>query len=128
MIDVVAKIAAPSADLTRSSARIFLLGGWLLFFGPQLASNAVPYYRDHLVTNIPLRHYVRERLLNRELPQWYPYESLGVPVIGQIALGTFHPFTLLSFQSQPSTPQRSSLCLSTPSASCASPARRHTPP
>ncbi len=112
MIDVVAKIAVPSADLTRSSARIFLLGGWLLFFGPQLASNAVPYYRDHLVTNIPLRHYVRERLLNRELPQWYPYESLGVPVIGQIALGTFHPFTLLFLPFQAVTAEKLSLLLS----------------
>jgi hypothetical protein len=112
MIDVVEKIAAPSADLTRSSARLFLLGGWLLFFGPQLASSAVPYYRDHLVTNIPLRHYTRERLLNRELPQWYPYESLGVPVIGQIALGTFHPFTFLFLPFQAVTAEKLSLLLS----------------
>src|SRR5260370_6076421 len=112
MIGVVAKIAAPSADLTRSSARIFLLGGWLLFFGPQLASSAVPYYWDHLVTNIPLRHYVRERVLNRELPQWYPYESLGVPVIGQIALGTFHPFTFLFLPFQAVTAEKLSLLLS----------------
>src|ERR1700687_5863991 len=112
MIDVVAKIAAPGTDLSRSSAKLFLLGGWLLFFGPQLASSAVPYYRDHLVTTIPLRHYTRERLLNRELPQWYPYESLGVPVIGQIALGTFPPFTFLFLPFRAVTAEKLSLLLS----------------
>jgi len=96
-------------DLSRSRATLLLLGGWLLFFGPQLVSSGVPYYRDHLVTNIPLRQYTRERLLKGELPQWYPYESLGVPVIGQIALGTFHPFTFLFLPFKAATAEKLSL-------------------
>jgi hypothetical protein len=55
----------------------------------------VPYYRDNLVTNLPLRRYLHERFLSGELPHWYPYESLGVPFIGQVASGVFHPATWL---------------------------------
>ncbi|MGO9829483.1 MAG: YfhO family protein [Myxococcaceae bacterium] len=87
-----------------------MLGGlWLLFFGPQLVSSGVPYYRDHLVTNIPLRAWVRERLLAGAFPHWYPYEGLGVPVIGQIALATFHPFTFLFLPLAPTTAEKASI-------------------
>lgn len=76
--------------MPRGKRRSVPPSSYLLFFGPHLLSGDVPHYGDHLVTNIPLRQYVAERQLSGELPQWYPYESLGVPVIGQIALGTFH--------------------------------------
>lgn len=67
----------------------------MLFFARHLFTSAVPYYRDNLITNLPLRRYLHERLLSLELPQWYPHESLGVPFIGQIATGAFHPATYL---------------------------------
>src|SRR5438128_6740270 len=38
-----------------------------------------------------------ERLAAGELPQWFPYESLGRPFIGAAATGVFHPFTALYF-------------------------------
>ena len=88
---------------------LLLLAAWALFFAPQLVSSGVPFYRDHLVTNIPLRAYVRERLLSGQLPQWYPYESLGVPVIGQIALATFHPFTFLFLPLEPASAEKASI-------------------
>lgn len=75
----------------RHGAALVLGAAFLIFFGPHLFSADVPYYRDHLITNIPMRQFLYERLRAGEFPQWYPYESLGVPVIGQIALGTFHP-------------------------------------
>jgi len=85
--------AAPSHE--RLKALAFLLGTWAVFFARHLVTDGVPYYRDNLVTNLPLRRYLHERLLSGELPEWYPFESLGVPLIGQIANGVFHPATWL---------------------------------
>ncbi len=44
----------------------------------------------------PIRQYVAQRLLGGELPEWFPYESLGRSVIGPAVGGVFHPFTTLS--------------------------------
>ena len=93
----------------RWAAPLALGLGYCVFFAPPLLSSGVPFYRDHLVTNIPLRAYVRDRLLAGQLPQWYPYESLGVPVIGQIALATFHPFTFLFLPLQPAVAEKASI-------------------
>jgi hypothetical protein len=79
----------------RRRAGLALLGAWFLFFGPQLFSATVTFYRDHLLTYLPLEQFIRGRLLRGELPQWYPYEALGVPLVGQIATGLFHPLTYL---------------------------------
>ncbi len=88
---------APASRLTSRGAAVLLVVSWAVFFsGALLHFDRVPYYRDHLVTFVPLRDYLRERLLSGELPQWFPYEGLGVPVIGQIATGTFHPLNLLA--------------------------------
>lgn len=84
-----------SAALGRGAATVALGAAWLLFFCGQLTSGGVPYYRDNLVTLLPLRHYIHARLQHGELPQWFPFESLGVPLIGQIATGLFHPATWL---------------------------------
>jgi hypothetical protein len=95
--------------LTRRQAAFALGALWLLFFCTHLVSAGVPYYRDHLVTNIPLRAFVRERLLSGAMPHWYPYEALGVPVIGQVALATFHPFTFLFLPLSPAFAEKASL-------------------
>ncbi|HLL52030.1 MAG TPA: hypothetical protein VK447_00705, partial [Myxococcaceae bacterium] len=79
----------------RLAACAFLAGTWVVFFARHLFTDGVPYYRDNLVTNLPLRRYLHDRFLSGELPHWYPYESLGVPFIGQVANGVFHPATWL---------------------------------
>ena len=84
----------PTPEIKRSYANGALGLAWALFFAAPLSSSGVPFYRDMLVTAMPLRRYINERLLQGELPQWYPYESLGVPLIGQIATTLFHPATL----------------------------------
>jgi hypothetical protein len=68
---------------------------WAIPFVPLLLSETAPYYRDVLLTALPLRAWASERLRAGVLPQWYPFEALGVPFIGQIQTATFHPFTLL---------------------------------
>ncbi|HET6983955.1 MAG TPA: hypothetical protein VFI53_17565, partial [Myxococcaceae bacterium] len=112
-------VSAPASRAFLERWRSIAVGPWAgplalglafaIFFAPQLLSSGVPFYRDHLITNIPLRAYVRERLLSGALPQWYPYESLGVPVIGQIALATFHPFTFLFLPLQPAVAEKFSI-------------------
>lgn len=88
----------PSAPRQFSLA---LAAAFTVFFAPQLFTAGVPYYRDTLVTVLPFRHYIHQRLRNFELPQWYPREGLGVPFIGQIATGTFHPQTALFLPLRP---------------------------
>ncbi len=90
---------ANAAHLGQRKARwlasLSLLGAWLVVFGPALFTSRAPYFRDNLLTYLPLRKYIHERLLSGELPQWYPYEGAGVPLIGQIAVNIFHPATWL---------------------------------
>ncbi len=68
---------------------------WAIPFVPFLLSGMAPFYRDELLTALPLRAYASARLRAGALPQWFPFEALGVPFIGQIPTATFHPFTLL---------------------------------
>lgn len=70
-----------------------LLGLWALFCSP-LAGDGVPYDRDILRTDWPVRVYIGEALREGRLPQWYPFEGLGLPFIGN-AEGLFRPFSLL---------------------------------
>lgn len=87
----------------RLAAALALAAAWLAFFGPFLAADGAPFYRDQLLTALPLRQYLTERLSKGELPQWYPYEALGVAFIGQMQTATFHPFAWLLLPFSPVT-------------------------
>ncbi len=78
-----------------ASAAVFLLAAWALFFWPILIRGHVPVYRDIIETTAPLGHYIGSRLRHLELPQWFPYEGLGEPFIGQLNESTFHPTSWL---------------------------------
>lgn len=88
----VTPLAAPA--LSRHHAAAALAGAWSIFFSGQLLSAGVPYYRDILLTMLPLRAYINQRLRAGQWPQWYPYEALGVPLTGQVATTLYHPATL----------------------------------
>jgi hypothetical protein len=49
--------------------------------------------RDAFQLFLPLKQYIINRLSAGELPQWFPYEGLGRPLIALTAMGVFHPFT-----------------------------------
>jgi hypothetical protein len=51
--------------------------------------------RDAFQLFLPLKQYIIDRLSHGELPQWFPYEGLGRPLIALTVMGVFHPFTLL---------------------------------
>jgi hypothetical protein len=89
--------------LSRRGATLALGGAWLAFFLPHLVSGGVPFYRDQLVTLLPVRAWVRERLLAGELPEWFPHEALGMPLAGQLVSQTFHPLTWLLLPFEPAT-------------------------
>ena len=74
-------------------ALLTLVGLWALFCVP-LASDGVPYDRDILRTDWPVRVFIGDALREGRLPQWYPFEGLGLPFIGN-AEGLFRPFSLL---------------------------------
>src|SRR5690242_19977718 len=51
--------------------------------------------RDAFHFYLPIKQHVVERLSTGELPQWFPYEGLGRPLLANAVAGIFHPFTLL---------------------------------
>ncbi len=72
-----------------------LLGLLLLFYYRLWWPGLVLVKRDAFRFFAPIRQYVAERLLAGELPEWFPFESLGRSLIGSTAAGVFHPFTVL---------------------------------
>ena len=50
---------------------------------------------DTYIMDLPARLYLAHRLRAGHLPLWYPYDGLGVPLVGSLVFGVFHPFTLL---------------------------------
>jgi Bacterial membrane protein YfhO len=87
----------------RARAAAALSLAWALPFLPFLLGGVAPFYRDELLTALPLRAWASERLRAGALPQWYPFEALGVPFIGQLQTLTFHPLTLLLAPLEPLT-------------------------
>jgi hypothetical protein len=73
---------------------LLLLGTIAIFFWP-MASGRVPVYRDILDITVPLGQYIGGRLREGKLPQWFPYDGLGEPLIGQLNESAFHPATWL---------------------------------
>lgn len=73
--------------------RLAIVVAWVFFCLP-LLGEGVPYYRDILRTDWPMRLFIGNSLREGQLPQWYPFEGLGLPFIGN-AEGLFRPFSLL---------------------------------
>lgn len=53
--------------------------------------------RDAVMTFLPIKQYMIDRLRSGELPEWFPYDALGRSFIGVAVSGLFHPFTALYF-------------------------------
>ena len=53
--------------------------------------------RDATMTFLPVKQYMIDRLRSGELPEWFPYDSMGRSFIGVAITGVFHPFTLLYY-------------------------------
>jgi hypothetical protein len=54
-----------------------------------------PYFRDFHQVYVPAKWYLAERLRAGELPQWWPWDGGGSPLIPQPVFSVFHPTTLL---------------------------------
>ncbi|MDN5940305.1 MAG: YfhO family protein [Nitrospira sp.] len=66
-----------------------------IFYAQLWMPGLVLIKRDAFHTFLPLKYYMMERLKAGELPQWFPYEGLGRPLLGIPVTGLFHPFTAL---------------------------------
>jgi hypothetical protein len=55
----------------------------------------LPTYRDLSRLFIPLKAHVAAEFSQGRLPQWWPWEALGMPLAGQPMASLFHPTTLL---------------------------------
>ena len=52
--------------------------------------------RDLQLVYVPLRAFLRERLLQGDFPEWYPYDGLGQSFVAMTVSGTFHPLQALN--------------------------------
>jgi hypothetical protein len=87
-------IAERRSRANLGACALLLLGAVAVFFWPIVAGR-VPIFRDILDSTAPLGHYIGQRLRTGHLPQWFPWDGLGLPFIGQINEGTFHPVNWL---------------------------------
>ncbi|HET9846567.1 MAG TPA: hypothetical protein VFQ02_12490 [Nitrospira sp.] len=101
--------AAGPTDLSAARAGVFdtefdrrdalclagLTGLLLLVYAQLWLPGLVLIKRDAFQLFLPLKQYIIDRLSAGELPQWFPYEGLGRPLIALTVMGVFHPFTAL---------------------------------
>lgn len=60
-----------------------------------LLGGAFPTFRDLSRLFIPLKWYVSQSLRDGRLPQWWPWDGLGMPLASQPMASLFHPSTAL---------------------------------
>jgi hypothetical protein len=63
----------------------------LAVFGPALARNEVPTFRDHFDYFQPLRWFTTEQLREGHLPLWNPYNASGEPWLANPQTAVFYP-------------------------------------
>lgn len=68
----------------------------ILFFYDFVLTTDIFADRDVLMVYIPMANYWRERLLAGSFPDWYPYDGLGQPFVGNLFGLAFHPLQWLS--------------------------------
>lgn len=54
-----------------------------------------PYGRDVHQVYVPVKSFLAAHLARGELPQWWPFDGTGAPLLAQPYLSIFHPTTLL---------------------------------
>jgi hypothetical protein len=72
-----------------------LLSLLLLFYYRLWWPGLILIRRDAIGLFAPVKQYMADRLLQGELPQWFPYEGLGRSFIATPVTGLFHFFSLL---------------------------------
>jgi len=77
------------------------LAGCAVFVHLGQLRGRVPYWRDMHLANVPGRDYLHEVLRNGELPQWWPFEGGGTPLLAMPTAEIFHPSVLLTFAMPP---------------------------
>ena len=74
----------------------------LLLFRGVIFLGELPFRRDMSRLFVPLKQVLSQGLREGRLPQWWPWDSLGTPLVAVPVLSTFHPstlfFVLLPFQ------------------------------
>ena len=64
----------------------------ILLFGPAMVRSEIPAFRDTLHFYFPLWHFIAQQPLDYQLvPQWNPFDRLGVSLIIEPTTGSFYP-------------------------------------
>ncbi|WP_257450192.1 glycosyltransferase family protein [Archangium lipolyticum] len=74
--------------LVPAAVALFVFRG-LLFLGE------LPFRRDMGRLFVPLKRVLGESLRSGHLPQWWPWDGLGMPFVSVPVISAFHPSTLL---------------------------------
>ena len=67
----------------------------LVLFRGLLFLGELPYKRDMGLLFVPLKRALSEALRAGQLPEWWPWDALGMPFVAVPVLSTFHPSTVL---------------------------------
>ncbi|MBM4000331.1 MAG: YfhO family protein [Planctomycetes bacterium] len=70
---------------------LWILGAWIVFFGPMLATGRPPAFRDAGHYYFPLHAHVRELRRADLFPLWTDREDLGRPIAGDPTWSVFYP-------------------------------------
>ena len=68
---------------------------YLLLFPKVWLGTQTFFLRDYSAYELPVCAYVKTALLSGQLPLWDPYNSLGIPLLGQWAPMVLYPATLI---------------------------------
>jgi hypothetical protein len=64
-------------------------------FLPVLLGSQTFFFRDYAIFSYPLASYHKEAFLRGEIPLWNPYNSCGLPFLGQWNTMVFYPLSLI---------------------------------
>jgi len=72
-----------------------LFFAWLIFFIPVLFQDQSVFFRDILHFAYPMKHFIRESLLNGDWPFWWPSIHAGVPFLSLLHPGALYPLNFI---------------------------------
>jgi hypothetical protein len=88
------RAVAPSLHIGRHWAWLAALAAGIAIHLPRLLG-ARPFVRDAHMLFVPVKAFIAQELKAGRLPQWWPWDAGGSPLLAQPLFSSFHPTTAL---------------------------------
>lgn len=83
-----------SGRIRRWVAPVVLVLATVAFHGRELLGGR-PYWRDVHLAFVPVKRYLGDIIASGQLPEWWPFDGLGMPLLAQPTFSVLHPVSLL---------------------------------